>query len=62
MCRGVFEKGWSDEEANAEAEYYFGVKNASKNKDCVAVCDDCFQKMHPKDHPELVKKYQAVNL
>lgn len=54
-CGGVFDKGWSDKAANFEAKHYFGVANASSDPRMATVCDDCFQKMHPKDHPKLVE-------
>lgn len=54
-CSGVFVKGRSDEDANAESEKYFGVKSASDRDDFAIVCDDCFNKMHPKDNPKLIE-------
>ena len=42
LCKGVFEKGWSDEEALEEKIYLWGhIPRA----DCDLVCDDCFKKM-----------------
>lgn len=39
-CEGVFEKGWSDEEAAAElGERFPGFTE----DECVLICDDCFQ-------------------
>lgn len=41
-CGGIFDCGWSDEEATAElAETFPGFDK----DDCELVCDDCFQKM-----------------
>lgn len=40
MCQGVFTKGWSDEEADAERESKVGVPQ----NDCGLVCDDCWKK------------------
>jgi hypothetical protein len=40
-CGGVFEKGWSDEEALAELDATFGVPV----EDCALVCDDCYREM-----------------
>jgi hypothetical protein len=51
MCGETYEKTWSDEEAIAEMNQYFGDVPV---EDCDVVCDDCFQKIHPKDHPEEV--------
>ena len=36
-CHGVFEKGWSDEEADAEFHQIFG--NLRKDQ---LLCDDCY--------------------
>lgn len=41
-CRGVFEKGWTDEEAQAEATSLFGAVPREQQE---IVCDDCFQEM-----------------
>lgn len=38
-CKGVFEKGWSDEEALAELAHNF----AAPQEDCELICDDCYQ-------------------
>jgi hypothetical protein len=40
-CGGIFEKGWSDEEALKELEDNFGV--TEKNKDVDILCDDCYE-------------------
>lgn len=40
-CGGVFEKGWTEEEAVAEMQENFGAIDV---KDCVLVCDDCYQR------------------
>ena len=56
MCGGEFETGWSDEEASAEFNQYF-PEHDIKNAD--TVCDDCFNKIHPAEHPievELAKR------
>lgn len=45
QCRGVFEKGWSDEEAAAEADDNFpGLMTADPGERAV-VCDDCYKAM-----------------
>jgi hypothetical protein len=41
ICHGVFEKGWTEEEANAERSEIFGSPVA---EDDGLVCDDCFNK------------------
>lgn len=42
-CGGTFESGWTDDEANAEAERLYGVKDASQRDDMAQICDDCFK-------------------
>ncbi len=42
MCKGTFDKGWTDEEAQAEAERLFPGMDHS---DMAMLCDDCFQKI-----------------
>jgi hypothetical protein len=37
VCKGVFQNGWTDEEARAEQE-----ANGWKDADCDIVCDDCY--------------------
>jgi hypothetical protein len=39
-CKGVFESGWSDDEALKEMKENFGPDLAKD--DCVIVCDDCY--------------------
>lgn len=42
VCHGVFETGWSDEEATAElGETFPGIGK----QDCAIVCDDCYKAM-----------------
>jgi hypothetical protein len=38
LCGGVFEKGWTDEEAAAER-----AANGWTGTDCDVTCDDCFK-------------------
>ena len=46
LCHETFEKGWTDEEANAEAQELFSIPQASEQpKDMAIVCDDCFCKL-----------------
>ena len=40
-CGNVYEKGWSDEEAQAELEQDFP---GFKTEDCGIICDDCHKK------------------
>ena len=46
-CHGIFEKGWSDEEASQEAIDIFGKPKEEFESGMAIVCDDCFQKMKP---------------
>lgn len=41
VCEGVFDKGWTDEEAKAELDVKFQVPV----EQCDVVCDDCYKKM-----------------
>jgi len=41
-CKGVFEKGWSDDEALAESDSKFPTVAL---EDMAVVCDDCFNQM-----------------
>lgn len=55
-CKGIFEKGWTDEEAEKEAKTIFG-KNPNEWRDkSVLICDDCFTQMYPPAHPDLLEK------
>ncbi len=42
QCGGIFEKGWSDEEANKEAKEKFPNL---KQLDSEIVCDDCYKEL-----------------
>lgn len=43
-CKGIFEKGWSDEEAIAETRVAFGDHYANNVEEtCDVICDDCHQ-------------------
>lgn len=42
MCKGVFEFGWTDKEAEAERE-----ANGWSDEDCAVVCDDCYKDVMP---------------
>lgn len=44
LCHAVYEKEWSDEDADQEALEIWGVEHASADPEGFAViCDDCFQ-------------------
>ncbi len=55
-CGGVFEKGWSDEEALLEAENNFVKPVKEWKDDIVVVCDDCYEKINPSKYPKLVEQ------
>ena len=62
MCGGIFEKGWTDEEAMKECKENFGEKMASA-EDYEVVCNDCYQKICPQEHPhEVLMAQQEFNL
>lgn len=42
-CHGIFEKGWSDEEAKAELDETFPGITV---EECGLVCDDCWKEMN----------------
>ena len=42
VCKGVYEKGWSDEEAIEELGGNFPGIDID---DCGVVCDDCYKEM-----------------
>lgn len=42
VCKGVFEKGWSEEEAQSELGEVFPEFTTDE---CDLVCDDCYKKM-----------------
>lgn len=56
MCYNTYEKGWSDIEADKEAEELWRMKDATNNLQGSIICDDCFQKIHPSKFPELAEK------
>lgn len=50
MCRGIFKKGWTDEEAEAEQEA--NGWGSLPPEECAVVCDDCYQQMTSQLSPE----------
>jgi hypothetical protein len=42
-CGGTFDKGWSDEEADAESVATFGVRGDAPGM--ATVCDPCYQQI-----------------
>ena len=56
-CHGTFEKGWSDEEAAAEAEEFFPGINVTDPAEAGMVCDGCYQHIMGRaraEAPELI--------
>ncbi len=46
LCNGVYEKGWTDEEALIEGIENFGREmNAGMEMDLI--CDDCYKRLFP---------------
>lgn len=44
-CHQMATFNWTEEEANAEAEQLWGVKDASKQPGMMRVCDTCFNRL-----------------
>jgi len=56
-CGRTFPKGWSDEEAAAEAEELFPGINPDDPAEAGTVCDDCFHRIMARARagaPELI--------
>ena len=51
-CGGTFSKGWSDEEAAAEAKGLFPGIDASDPAEAGVVCDDCYRHIMGRVHAE----------
>lgn len=51
ICKGIYTKGWSDEEAEKECVENFGTAMAHDD-DRMIVCDDCYQKIRSDEHTE----------
>jgi hypothetical protein len=41
-CHQTFKQGWTDADAESEAEQVFGVTGASRRSDMAVMCDDCY--------------------
>lgn len=55
MCGYTFEECRPEEEAEVELKAEFG--NVDK-EDCDVVCDDCWEKVRPRNNPETFKAWQ----
>ena len=51
LCKNFYEKGRTDQEAEKECVENFGEQLAHSDDQAV-VCDDCYQKIRPDEHPE----------
>ena len=59
-CGEINEKGWTDREAEKEAELAFGKPVKEWNDIPVLVCDDCYKLMLPANYPDLVDKARGI--
>jgi len=50
ICKGVFEKGWSDEEAENEVKEIWGE---IPQEERAVICDDCFNRRNPEEIKEV---------
>ena len=57
MCRKIYTKGWSDEEARRECEAVWGSQPEDIPGGFNQVCDDCWKEMNPKN-PENERIYK----
>lgn len=53
ICGRIFEKTWSDDEAIAEMQFFFGQVTESER---AIICDDCYQKIHPAEHSKEIRE------
>ena len=51
-CGGIFEKGWSDEEAAIE---YIAIYGEAPMANVALLCEDCYQKYHKWFEKERIK-------
>jgi hypothetical protein len=54
MCGGSFLRGRSKEEALAEMKQFFG--DVPETEELAELCDNCYRRIDPAKHPELVKE------
>jgi hypothetical protein len=59
LCHKVYEKVWSDEDADQEALALWGVEHASAAPEVFAViCDDCFRQRSLAEVEAMGQAYQ----
>jgi hypothetical protein len=56
-CQNIYEKGWSDEEAEKEQLEVFGYIPLTER---AVICDDCFNQRSPVEIKEMGKEYQGL--
>lgn len=56
-CGNVYEKSWSDEEAQKESLEIWGEIPES---DQVVICDDCFNCRTPQETTEMGQEYKSL--
>jgi len=58
ICGGVFNKGWSDEEAMSEMKELWGD---CPEEELAVMCDDCFNGITPgtRSHTEVLAEIEA---
>lgn len=58
ICGNVYTKAITDEEAMAETQSHWpGVAQ----EDCAVLCDDCYQKVQPDEHPQEYQESLLLN-
>lgn len=57
LCGETYTATIDADEADQEYEEYFG----EPQDDDAVICDDCWKKMHPDDHPDLLSKANLIN-
>ena len=55
-CGGIFEKGWSDEEAEKEQKEIWGNIPESEK---VVICDDCFNRRTTDEIKNMGEEYKS---
>ena len=57
ICKKEFDIDWTEEEAEEELKEEFGEN--IKKEDCVQVCDDCYEKVKPKNNPKIFNDWKV---
>ena len=56
LCERVYENTRSEEEARAELKREFGD---IEPEDCAVVCDDCWEKVRPRNNREIFNAWKG---